>query len=114
MVNKGYLHIICLLLYIKYLPVSQKLSHTRFSKVLVRNRQSNNKNLENYKRHNSRNQIVVSILNSDIFPNGHSSIRKDRSSDGTEEGVFIAFFNDIILLHRMDFDINCELVCAQS
>ncbi|XP_072022667.1 uncharacterized protein [Amphiura filiformis] len=60
--------------------------------------------------------IDSNVESSELFPSNYQVIRKDRTvySDGkVYGGVLIAIKNDIIALHRVDLDTECEIVWAQ-
>ncbi|KAJ8026320.1 RNA-directed DNA polymerase from mobile element jockey [Holothuria leucospilota] len=54
-----------------------------------------------------------SISNGEIFPDNYEVIRKDRITNTTGGGVFIAYKNTLVLTHRPDFDSDCEVLWAQ-
>ena len=52
------------------------------------------------------------ILSSEIFPANYTVFRKDRNSKCPGGGVFQAIKNDLIVLHRPEFDSDCETKSA--
>ena len=53
------------------------------------------------------------ILSSEVFPANYTVYRKERNSKCPGGGVFQAEKNDLIVLHRPDFDSDCEIIWTQ-
>ena len=55
--------------------------------------------------------LYPSVLNSELFPEDYTVIRKDRNDK--HGGVLLALKNDVVCAHLTDLDANCEMVWAQ-